>query len=134
MVLDSNLVEAVSKYNVPSVVRGRSSKAKGRLCWWLGGFKMPVNSSKDRRDPQRFFCPPLPAQQAEQHPCILNRRRFGLAPVTCGGAWANLQIPPCALWVSLWRVESGSIPLARQTGSSTAARLVPRLSFSGRQR
>jgi hypothetical protein len=77
MVLDSNLVEAVSKYNVPSVVRGRSSKAKGRLCWWLGGFKMPVNSSKDRRDPQRFFCPPLPAQQAERHPCILNATRLG---------------------------------------------------------
>jgi hypothetical protein len=78
MMLDSNLVEAVSKYNVPSVVRGQSSKAECRLCVVVGRIQDARQQlQRQTRPPAIFLPPPLPAQQAERHPCILNATRLG---------------------------------------------------------
>lgn len=88
-----------------------------------------------RRDP-RFFCQahPLPAlsTQSITSPVTTNHCRFGLASVTCGGAWANchLQTPPLALWVWQW-CGVRQHPFSASTVSSSAALRSPAVQWEG---
>ncbi len=108
------------------------------MLWFgLGEFEIPSRQLSTRQMDALNATPDFSARRclpshriasAKQHiPATLNRCRIGLAPVTCGGAWAISIV----LGFGLSGVRQH--PLGASTGSSTALPGVPqRLSFSGK--